>query len=123
MQMPYALANIFGGWGFVEFALLAVFGVLIFGRRLPEVGKNLGRSIVEFKKGLAGAGEGLMDGSPAEQSSRHQTIAAQTPQAALPGTAVAPSTEEQLRKQELEVQRLSDELRQLRQQMAQQDAG
>ena len=31
---------------------LAILGVLIFGRRLPEVGKNLGRTIVEFKKGL-----------------------------------------------------------------------
>ena len=32
-----------------------VVGLLIFGRRLPEVGKNLGRTIVEFKKGLGGA--------------------------------------------------------------------
>ena len=33
-----------------------VFGValLIFGKRLPEVGRSLGQSIVEFKKGLKG---------------------------------------------------------------------
>lgn len=118
MQMSYMLANIFGGWGFVEFALLAVFGVLIFGRRLPEVGKNLGRSIVEFKKGLAGAGEGLVDG---DSQSERQPISAQTRPIALPSVPSAPSTDEQLRRQEQEVQRLSEELRQLRQQVAQKD--
>jgi sec-independent protein translocase protein TatA len=37
--------------------VLLVFGLLIFGRRLPEVGRNVGRSIVEFKKGLKGIDE------------------------------------------------------------------
>jgi len=34
--------------------LVVVIGLLIFGRRLPEVGRSLGRGIVEFKKGLQG---------------------------------------------------------------------
>jgi sec-independent protein translocase protein TatA len=29
--------------------------VLLFGKRLPEVGRSLGKGIVEFKKGLSGA--------------------------------------------------------------------
>ncbi len=29
-------------------------GLLIFGKRLPEVGRSLGKGIVEFKKGLKG---------------------------------------------------------------------
>jgi sec-independent protein translocase protein TatA len=44
------LGNMFGMDGMV----LAMIGLLVFGRRLPEVGKNLGRTIVEFKKGLNG---------------------------------------------------------------------
>ena len=31
-----------------------ILGLLIFGKRLPEVGKSLGQGIVEFKKGLSG---------------------------------------------------------------------
>ena len=44
------------GWtlGWTEILILAILGVLIFGRRLPEVGRSLGKGIVEFKKGLAG---------------------------------------------------------------------
>ena len=45
------LAWSFGGW---ELIVVALVGLLLFGRRLPEVGRGLGRSIVEFKKGLKG---------------------------------------------------------------------
>lgn len=40
--------------GPMEMLFIAVLGLLIFGKRLPEVGKSLGKSIVEFKKGLQG---------------------------------------------------------------------
>ena len=43
-----------GGLGWMEITVLMVLGVLIFGKRLPEVGKSIGKGIVEFKKGLAG---------------------------------------------------------------------
>ena len=33
-------------------AIIAVVALLLFGRRLPEVGRSLGKGIVEFKKGL-----------------------------------------------------------------------
>ena len=60
--------NIFSSEGFVCTSSLAFFNqsrwprcphhrrrrFLIFGKRLPEVGKNLGKTIVEFKKGLNG---------------------------------------------------------------------
>lgn len=37
-----------------DIIILLVIGVLLFGRKLPEVGKYLGKGIVEFKKGLKG---------------------------------------------------------------------
>jgi len=37
-----------------EWIILLVLGLLIFGKRLPEVGRSLGRGIVEFKKGIHG---------------------------------------------------------------------
>src|SRR5436305_2760495 len=37
-----------------EWLVIAVIGLLLFGKRLPEVGKSLGKGIVEFKKGLKG---------------------------------------------------------------------
>jgi sec-independent protein translocase protein TatA len=40
-----------GGW---EWIIIAMIGLLLFGKRLPEVGKSLGKGIVEFKKGLKG---------------------------------------------------------------------
>lgn len=35
-----------------ELILLTGLGLLFFGRRLPEVGRSIGQTIVQFKKGL-----------------------------------------------------------------------
>ena len=40
-----------GGW---EWIFIGIVGLLIFGNRLPDVGRSLGRGLVEFKKGLKG---------------------------------------------------------------------
>jgi sec-independent protein translocase protein TatA len=34
--------------------LVLIVGVLLFGKRLPEVGRSLGKSLMEFKKGFSG---------------------------------------------------------------------
>jgi len=41
------------GIGPVEMMIVLVIGVLLFGKNLPTVGKQLGRSLMEFKKGLS----------------------------------------------------------------------
>ena len=35
-----------------EMLVIAGLGLLIFGKRLPEVGRSIGKGIVEFKRGL-----------------------------------------------------------------------
>src|SRR3954447_24603511 len=53
MLYPIAL----GMPGGAEWIMIAAVGLLLFGKRLPEVGKSLGKGIVEFKKGLKGVEE------------------------------------------------------------------
>ena len=40
--------------GNTEWLIIGLFALLIFGRRLPEVARSLGKGVVEFKKGLRG---------------------------------------------------------------------
>jgi len=49
------------GWGTTEWILIGIIAVLLFGRRLPEVGKNLGKSLMEFKAGLKGTTDELSE--------------------------------------------------------------
>ncbi len=40
--------------GPMEMLIIGAIAVLLFGKRLPEVGRSLGKGIVEFKKGIGG---------------------------------------------------------------------
>ncbi|MEM9416194.1 MAG: twin-arginine translocase TatA/TatE family subunit [Planctomycetota bacterium] len=60
MTAPTLFALI-GPIGWPEMLIIGLIGVLIFGKRLPEVGKSIGKGIVEFKKGLAGVDDEVND--------------------------------------------------------------
>lgn len=52
-----------GGFGLGPFELMivGVVALLLFGKRLPEVARSLGKGIVEFKKGVRGIEDEVSD--------------------------------------------------------------
>ncbi len=84
------MTPLFGGFlclGGQEMIILLILGVLLFGRKLPEVGRYLGKGIVEFKKGIKGLEDEAYDASasaprqelPLEQPRPPQRITASAP--------------------------------------------
>jgi sec-independent protein translocase protein TatA len=66
--------------GGAEWIVIAAIGLLLFGKRLPEVGRSLGKGIVEFKKGLKGVEEEIDTASnpqPTQPAQQQPQIAGQ----------------------------------------------
>jgi sec-independent protein translocase protein TatA len=84
------------GLGHFEILALLVLGVLLFGRRLPDVGRYLGKGIMEFKKGMKGL-EDEVEGftrSPEpmiEQPRPPQRVTASAPKFEDPGVPTTPT--------------------------------
>jgi sec-independent protein translocase protein TatA len=69
-----------GFWspGPLEWVVIAIVAVLLFGKRLPEVGRSLGQGFVEFKKGLKGAKNELDDAVKKADKAADEDAAAST---------------------------------------------
>jgi sec-independent protein translocase protein TatA len=86
---------LFGGFfnlGGGEMIMLLILGVLLFGRKLPEVGRYLGKGIVEFKKGIKGL-EDEYDTS-ASAAPRQEAIQMEQPRPPQRITTTAPKFED-----------------------------
>lgn len=64
-EIPNVLAffNLPGG---MEWVVILIVGLLLFGRRLPDVARSLGKSIVEFKKGIREVRDDIDDQSKSD---------------------------------------------------------
>ncbi len=61
------LFALFGPLTMPEILVILVIGVLLFGRRLPEIGRYVGKSITEFKKGVKGLEDEMDISSPVQR--------------------------------------------------------
>jgi len=52
--------------GGTEWIVILIVGLLLFGRRLPDVARSIGKSIVEFKKGIREVKDDIDDQSKPE---------------------------------------------------------
>ena len=66
LELPILFGLFSLGWP--EILLIGIVAILLFGRRLPEVGRSLGLGIVELKKGLRGVTDEIE--SAGEEDSR-----------------------------------------------------
>ena len=66
------------GLGGQEVLLLLVLGVLLFGRKLPDIGRSLGKTMVEFKKGMKGIEDEVSESSSPRAAIEPEPVKAPT---------------------------------------------
>jgi sec-independent protein translocase protein TatA len=77
-NMQNMLAWMPGGW---EWVVILIVALLLFGKRLPEVARGIGKSLTEFKKGLS-EGQNAVDDATKELKKTKDDVVNQTKDAA-----------------------------------------
>ncbi len=90
LPLPQTLA-FFSLPGGMEWLVILVIGLLLFGRRLPEVGRAMGRTIVEFKKGMASIEEEVNAPRPAAAPGTVSSSATASLPSSGPAASVSPA--------------------------------
>jgi sec-independent protein translocase protein TatA len=80
-DLPTTTLAIFGLPTGAEWFIILAIGLLLFGRRLPEVGRSLGQGIVEFKKGLKGVQDEVNSAGDGNAYRANQKLPESTPAA------------------------------------------
>jgi sec-independent protein translocase protein TatA len=71
------------GLGPMEIVVVLIIGVLLFGKRLPDMGRYLGKTITEFKNGMKGLEDDVdvrSHAAPAPQRYNQPSEAIRAPQ-------------------------------------------
>jgi sec-independent protein translocase protein TatA len=79
MPAPLTLPLAFGIPGGYEVLIVGFVALLIFGNRLPGVMKSLGKSVTEFKKGVAGIEDDIDSAVTADKKPAATTTATTSP--------------------------------------------
>ena len=70
--------------GPMEMVIILGIGVLLFGKRLPEVGRSLGKGIMEFKKGVQGIEDEIDTATSTARSTSSQATSEDYEEATAP---------------------------------------
>ncbi|RUL89584.1 twin-arginine translocase TatA/TatE family subunit [Tautonia sociabilis] len=72
------------GIGPQEMVIIGILGVLLFGKRLPEVGRSLGKGIAEFRRSISGVEDELRSINRQVTSTANSATRPYTPANAAP---------------------------------------
>ena len=67
------------GIGPMEMVIVGIIALLLFGKRLPEVARSLGKGITEFKKGVAGIEDDVDRATSSSSRPSSRPVAADRP--------------------------------------------
>jgi sec-independent protein translocase protein TatA len=82
-----------GPLGPLEIGAILIVAVLLFGRRLPDVGRNVGKAIIEFKRGVKGITDEIDEESRKPDSRDVRPPADRAERSAYPTSPFSPELE------------------------------